>query len=92
MSLDNYSKRLFENHVGETRYARFQTAFFPFFLFSFFPFFLFSFFPFFLKFITVSWMLSIKIVNNPSHLILKRCYNSPNQIFQTTPTRTLTYE
>lgn len=76
MSLDNYSKRLFENHVGETRYARFQTAFFP----------------FFLKFITVSWMLSIKIVNNPSHLILKRCYNSPNQIFQTTPTRTLTYE
>ena len=84
MSLDNYSKRLFENHVGETRYARFQTAFFPFFLFSFFP--------FFLKFITVSWMLSIKIVNNPSHLILKRCYNSPNQIFQTTPTRTLTYE
>ena len=48
--------------------------------------------PFFLKFITVGWMLLIKIVNNPSHLILKRCYNSPNQIFQTTPTRTLTYE
>ena len=29
MSLENYSKKLFENHVGETRYTRFQTAFFP---------------------------------------------------------------